>query len=185
MQGPATPPTPPTVALLTDPLPSGPMGLWADFQKFAAKGNVLDMAVGIVIGTVFGALVKSFVDDMLMPPVGLLFGDVDVAELFVVLKEGVPSGPYPSLEAASAAGAVTWRYGLFVNSVVTFLIVAFVMFLFVRWVVKRMEEDPATPEVSDRECGYCRMSVAHEAIRCPHCTSELGVAGGEAAFTEA
>lgn len=153
--------------------------MWKEFKQFAARGNVMDMAVGIVIGTAFGAVIQSMVNDLIMPPTGLLLGDTDFADLFIVLKEGTPPAPYPTLEAARQAGAVTFRYGLFVNTVVTFLIVAFVMFLFVRWVVKRMEKDPETPEVSPRKCGFCRMGVAEDASRCPHCTSEL--AEGEAA----
>lgn len=147
--------------------------MWKEFKQFAARGNVMDMAVGIVIGTAFGAVVKSLVDDLIMPPAGLLLGDTDFADLFVVLREGTPAGPYPTLEAARQAGAVTFRYGLFVSTVVTFLIVALVMFLLVRWVVKRLEQDPATPEAPVRVCEFCRMGVAQEATRCPHCTAEI------------
>lgn len=158
------------------------MGLWDDFKTFATRGNVIDMAVGIVIGTTFGAVIKSLVDDMLMPPVGLLLGDTDMADLFVVLKQGTPSGPYATLEAAQQAGAVTWRYGLFLNSVVTFLIVALLMFLLIRWIVKRVQSEEAVEaSPTTRTCPYCRSTIALEASRCPNCTSAVEPDAGEAA----
>lgn len=158
------------------------LGLWDDFKTFATRGNVIDMAVGIVIGTTFGAVIKSLVDDMLMPPVGLLLGDTDMADLFVVLKQGTPAGPYATLEAAKQAGAVTWRYGLFLNSVVTFLIVALLMFLLIRWIVERVQSDEAVEESpTTRICPYCRSAISLEASRCPNCTSEVEPDAGEAA----
>lgn len=157
------------------------MGLWDDFKTFATRGNVIDMAIGIVIGTTFGAVVKSFVDDMLMPPVGLLLGDTDMADLFVVLKQGVPAGPYPTLEAAQQAGAVIWRYGLFLNTVVTFLIVALLMFLMVRWLVRRMQSEEAVEaSPTSKTCPRCRSTIAIDATRCPNCTSELAGDGAAA-----
>lgn len=153
--------------------------MWQDFKAFAARGNVLDMAVGIVVGIAFGTTVQSFVNDVLMPPIGLAIGGVDFQDLFLVLKPGSPSGPYETLEAANAAGAVTLRWGIFVNAALTFLIVVLVMFLFVRYVVRRMEAAKgAKAEAAPRTCGFCRQEVAREASRCPHCTSEIGTPGG-------
>lgn len=157
------------------------VGLWNDFKDFATRGSLIDMAIGIVIGTTFGAVVKSLVDDLLMPPVGLLLGDTDMADLFVVLKQGTPPGPYATLEAAQQAGAVTWRYGLFLNAVVTFVIVAILMFLLIRWIVRRIEREGAPAPPSTRPCPYCRSPIALEATRCPNCTSEVEPDAGEAA----
>lgn len=122
-----------------------------EFKDFALRGNVVDMAVGIIIGAAFGAIVKSLVDDVIMPPIGLLLGNVDFSNLFVVLKEGATAAPYASVAAAKAAGAVTLNYGLLVNAVVSFTIVAFAVFLLIRTLnrLKREEEAPApaaTPE---------------------------------------
>ncbi len=106
--------------------------MFAEFKKFAMRGNVVDMAIGIVIGTAFGAITKSLVSDIIMPPIGLLLGGLDFADFFITLKAGSQPGPYESLAAAQEAGAVTLNYGLFINTIVVFLIVAFVMFLLVR-----------------------------------------------------
>ncbi len=118
-----------------------------EFKDFAMKGNVLDMAIGIIIGGAFSPIVKSLVDDVIMPPIGLLLGDVDFSDMFATLKQGSEAGPYATLEAAEAAGAVTVNYGVFANTIVTFLIVAFAIFMMVktfnRW---REEEAPAEPE---------------------------------------
>ncbi len=120
-----------------------------EFKKFVMRGNVLDMAVGIIIGTAFGAIVKSLVADMLMPVVGLLIGNVDFSNLFIVLKEGAKAaGPYATLEGATAAGAVTINYGVWLNTVITFLIVAFAIFILIKQVnrfEKKKEEAPAAP----------------------------------------
>lgn len=145
-----------------------------EFREFALRGNVVDMAIGIVIGAAFGTIARSLVDDVLMPPVGLLLGEVDFADLFVVLKSGTAaSPPYASLTAAQEAGAVTINYGQFINSVVSFLIVAVAMFFVVRamnrW--QRQEAGPAEPPA--RECPYCRKAIPAEATRCPHCTSQV------------
>ena len=153
------------------------MGLVKDFKAFAMRGNVVDMAVGIIIGGAFGTIVKSLVDDVLMPPIGLAVGNVDFSELFLVVRGGDPSGPYATLAAAKDAGAVTINYGLFVNAVVSFLIVAFAVFLLVRAMVKlqhREEAAPAAPTTKD--CDYCKTSIPIKAVRCPHCTSELRAA---------
>jgi large conductance mechanosensitive channel len=149
--------------------------MFKEFKEFAMRGNVLDMAVGIIIGGAFGTIVKSMVDDVLMPPIGLALGNVDFANLFLVLKEGaVGAAPYASLIDAKAAGAVTINYGLFVNAVVSFLIVAFSVFLLVRGMnrLKRAEEVPAAAPTT-RDCPFCFSTIPLKASRCPHCTSEV------------
>ncbi len=116
-----------------------------EFKEFAVKGNMLDMAVGIVIGAAFSAIVSSMVDDIIMPPIGLILGNVDFSELFLVLKQGAPEGPYPTVDAAKAAGAVTWNLGLFVNAVVKFTIVAFALFIVVKGINRLRREEKAKP----------------------------------------
>jgi len=145
-----------------------------EFKEFAMKGNVLDMAVGIIIGAAFGAIVKSLVSDILMPPIGILLGNVDFSNLFLIIKSGTAPGPYATIAEAQKAGAVTVNYGLFINSIVSFLIVAFAVFLVVRSVnaLRRQQETPP-PAPSTRECPFCRSSIPMNASRCPHCTSEL------------
>lgn len=145
-----------------------------EFKEFAMRGNVVDMAVGIVIGAAFGTIVKSFVDDVLMPPIGLLLGGVDFSNLFAVVKEGAPAGPYASLADAQAAGAVTLNYGLFINTVISFLIVAFAVFMVVKAMnaIKRQEEAPAA-EPTTKTCEFCQTEIPIKATRCPHCTSQL------------
>jgi large conductance mechanosensitive channel len=147
-----------------------------DFKTFAMRGNVVDMAVGIIIGGAFGTIVKSLVDNVLMPPLGLLIGNVDFSNLFLVVKGGDPAGPYATLAAAQDAGAVTVGYGLFANAVVSFLIVAFAVFLLVRAMVRlqRREEAPAAP--TTKTCEYCQTTIPVKAVRCPHCTSQLKAA---------
>ena len=119
--------------------------MFKEFREFAVKGNVLDLAVGIVIGAAFGRIVQSFVDDVLMPPIGLLLGRVDFAEMFAVLKEGAVPPPYPTRAVAKAAGAVTLNYGQFINTIVSFVIVAFAVFLLVKAVNRLRREQEATP----------------------------------------
>lgn len=145
-----------------------------DFKEFAMRGNVLDMAVGIIIGAAFGTIVNSLVQDMIMPPIGLLLGNVDFSNLFVVLKEGKVAGPYASLAAAKSAGAVTINIGVFINTIISFLIVAFSVFLLIRAVnqLKRQEQAPPPPQTT-KECGYCFSTIPIKATRCPQCTSEL------------
>jgi large conductance mechanosensitive channel len=144
-----------------------------EFKAFAMRGNVLDLAVGIIIGGAFGTIVKSLVDDVIMPPIGLALGNVDFSDLFVMLKEGAKSpAPYASLADAQAAGAVTVNYGLFINSIITFLIVAFAVFLLVR-AANRMKPEEATAAPATKDCPYCRMPIPVGATRCPQCTSEL------------
>jgi len=144
-----------------------------EFKAFAMRGNVLDLAVGIIIGGAFGTIVKSLVDDIIMPPIGLALGNVDFSDLFFQLKEGPKAaGPYASLADAQAAGAVTVNYGLFINSIITFLIIAFAVFLLVR-AANRMKPAEAAAAPSTKDCPYCRMAIPVAATRCPNCTSEL------------
>ena len=145
-----------------------------EFKEFAMRGNVVDMAVGIVIGAAFGVIVKSLVSDVIMPPIGLLLGDVDFENLFAVLKEGATAGPYASLADAKAAGAVSMNYGVFINTIISFAIVAFAVFLMIRQInkLKRKEEAPP-PEPTTKECPYCFSTIAIKATRCANCTSEL------------
>jgi len=153
------------------------MSLAKDFKAFALRGNVVDMAVGIIIGGAFGTIVKSLVDDVLMPPIGLLIGNVDFSELFFVVKSGAVAGPYATLAAARDAGAVTVNYGLFVNAVVSFLIVAFAVFLLVRAMVKLQRKEEAAPAApTTKDCAYCMTAIPIKAVRCPHCTSDLKAA---------
>lgn len=136
------------------------------------KGNVLDMAVGIIIGAAFGTLVASFVSDVLMPPIGLLLGNVDFLNLYVVLHAGSVPGPYASLAQAQSAGAVTLNYGIFIDKVIALLIVAFALFLIVR-TMNRLKRKPEGPAAAAKECPYCCTTVAIKAVRCPNCTSEI------------
>jgi large conductance mechanosensitive channel len=149
-----------------------------DFKEFAMRGNVVDMAVGIVIGAAFGTIVKSFVDDVLMPPIGLLLGNVDFSNLFITLKDGAKAaGPYASLVAAKAAGAVTLNLGLFINTVISFLIIAFAVFLVIKGLNRMKREEVAPPaEPVTKECPFCLSTIPLKATRCSHCTSELGAA---------
>jgi large conductance mechanosensitive channel len=143
-----------------------------DFKKFIMRGNVLDMAIGIIIGAAFGTIVNSLVADVIMPPIGLLLGNVDFSNLFAVLKDGAKAaGPYASLAAAKAAGAVTINVGVFINTIISFLIVALAVFLLVRNINKLYPKEEAAPTTKD--CPYCLMSVPLKATRCGHCTSEL------------
>lgn len=145
-----------------------------EFKEFAMRGNVVDMAVGIIIGGAFGTIVKSLVDDVLMPPIGLLLGGVDFSNFFVVLKEGIPTGPYTALVDAKAAGAVSINYGVFLNGVISFLIVALAVFLLVRAInAMRRQAEVAPAQVTTKECQYCASSISMKATRCPQCTSQL------------
>jgi len=143
-----------------------------EFREFAMRGNVVDMAVGIVIGGAFGTIVKSLVDDVLMPPIGLLLGGVDFANFFLTLADGSPAGPYAVLGVAKDAGAVTLRYGLFVNAVISFVIVAFALFMVVR-AMNKLRRAEAPPPPSTKECQFCCSAVPIKASRCPSCTSQL------------
>jgi len=150
------------------------MKMLKEFKEFAMKGNVLDMAVGIIIGAAFGTIVNSLVQDVIMPPIGLLLGNVDFSNIFVVLKEGKVAGPYASMAAAKTAGAVTINFGVFVNTIISFLIVAFAVFLLVRTVNRLRRQEEAPPAVpTTKECTYCFSYIPIKATRCPQCTSEL------------
>ena len=150
------------------------MELINEFKKFAMRGNVVDMAVGIIIGGAFGTIVKSLVDDVIMPPVGLLLGGVDFTDLFLTLKDGTVAGPYATLPAAQAAGAVTINYGLFFNAVISFLIVAFAVFMLIKAINKLQREKEVEQAVpTTRECPRCYSAIPIKASRCPHCTSDL------------
>jgi large conductance mechanosensitive channel len=145
-----------------------------EFKEFAMRGNVVDMAVGIIIGAAFGTIVKSLVADVIMPPIGLLLGNVDFSNLFVVLKEGATAGPFASLAEAQKAGAVTLNYGVFINTIISFLIVAFAVFLLVRGMNKMKREEEAPPaEPTTKECPYCLSTIPIMAKRCAFCTSEV------------
>jgi large conductance mechanosensitive channel len=147
--------------------------MFKEFKAFIMRGNVLDLAVGIIIGAAFGTVVKSLVDDVVMPPVGLALGGVDFANLFLLLKEGPQAPPpYSTLAEAHAAGAVTINYGQFINNIVTFLIVAFAVFLIVK-AANRLRPPEAAAAPNTKDCPYCRMAIPASAVRCPHCTSEL------------
>ena len=147
--------------------------MWSDFKAFIMRGNVLDLAVGVIIGAAFGTVVKSMVDDVIMPPIGLAIGGVDFSNLFVVLKEGATSAPpYASLADAKAAGAVTLNYGAFINTIITFLIVALAVFMLVR-VVSKLHKQPAPPPPDTKSCPQCATAIPIAAKRCPNCTSQL------------
>jgi large conductance mechanosensitive channel len=139
-----------------------------EFKEFAMKGNVLDMAVGIIIGAAFGRIITSLVADIIMPPVGLLLGHVDFSNLFL----NISGTAYPTLAAAKAANAATVNYGAFLNTVIDFLIVAFVIFMLVRQANRWNKPAPA-PAATTKECPYCASSIPLKATRCPNCTSEL------------
>ena len=145
-----------------------------EFKEFAMRGNMVDMAVGIIIGAAFGTIVKSLVADVIMPPIGLLLGDVDFANLFIVLKEGSVPGPFASLAQAQKAGAVTMNYGVFINTIIGFIIVAFAVFYLIRSInkLKRKEEAPPA-EPPTKECPHCLSTIPIKALRCAYCTSEL------------
>jgi large conductance mechanosensitive channel len=148
-----------------------------EFKEFAMRGNVVDMAVGIIIGGAFGTIVKSLVNDVIMPPIGLLMGNVDFADLFITLQQGATPGPYTTVAVAKEAGAVTMNYGLFANSVISFIIVAFAVFMLIRALNKlKREEEAPPPEPTTKECAFCMSEIAIKASRCPHCTSEVGAA---------
>ena len=143
--------------------------MWKDFRDFAMRGNVIDLAIGVIIGAAFGKIVTSLVNDVLMPPLGLLLGKVDFSSLFINLS----STHYNSLAEAKAAGAATLNYGVFINNIIDFLLVAFAVFLLVKQ-VNRFMPKPAEPAPADaKECDYCKSSIPKAATRCPHCTSQL------------
>jgi large conductance mechanosensitive channel len=141
-----------------------------EFKEFAMKGNVLDMAIGIIIGAAFGRIVSSFVSDVMMPPIGLVMGKVDFSNLFINLS----GGSYATLAEAKAAGAPTLNYGIFLNTVLDFLIVAFVIFLMIRQINKmRAKQEAPAAAPTTKECPYCATAIPIKANRCPQCTSQL------------
>jgi len=146
-----------------------------EFKEFVMRGNVLDMAVGIIMGVAFGLIVNSLVQDVIMPPIGLILGRMDFTNIFTVLREGSKAaGPYPTLAAAKAAGAVSINWGVFVNTIINFVIVAFAVFLIVKVVNQaRRRQEPPPAEPTTKECPYCVSAIPLKATRCPHCTSEM------------
>jgi large conductance mechanosensitive channel len=145
--------------------------MFKEFKEFSMRGNVMDLAIGIIIGAAFGKIITSFVSDILMPPIGMLLGKVDFTNLYINLS----STRYDSLKAAKEGGAATINYGVFLGTVIDFLIVAFAIFLVVRQ-INRMKRRPEEEAASTRECSYCATSIPENAIRCPHCTSDLKTA---------
>jgi len=144
-----------------------------DFKTFIMRGNMMDLAIGIILGASFGGIIKSLVEDILMPPIGLAMGNRDFSELFTILKEGATPGPYASLAAAKEAGAVTLNYGVFFMAIVNFLIVGFCVFLLVRWLNRLFPKPAPAPSPAVKDCPFCLSSIPEGAKRCPHCTSEL------------
>ena len=151
------------------------MGMMKEFKDFAVKGNVVDMAVGIIIGAAFGTIVKSLVSDIIMPPIGLLLGNVDFSNLFIVLKHGAEVAQYATLADAQAGGAVTLNYGMFLNTVISFLIVSFAIFILVKNInrLKRQQEEAPPPPPSTKECPHCYSTINIKADKCPFCTANL------------
>jgi large conductance mechanosensitive channel len=152
--------------------------MWKDFKAFIMRGNVVDLAVGVIIGAAFGSIVKSLVDDVVMPPIGMLTGGLDFSNKFLVLKGGKDGlTDYNTVAAAHTAGATTLNYGVFINNVITFLIIAFCVFLLVRAVAKLHLEAttlaPPAPPPSTKPCPYCATQIPIPATRCPNCTSQL------------
>ncbi|HSW40325.1 MAG TPA: large-conductance mechanosensitive channel protein MscL [Acidobacteriota bacterium] len=139
-----------------------------EFKEFAMRGNVLDMAVGIIIGAAFGKIITSFVNDVLMPPLGVLLGKTDFSNLFISLSVQ----QYPTIQAAQEAGVATINYGLFFNTIIDFLIVAFAIFLLIKQVNRFKRQKPA-PEPNAKDCPFCATSISLKATRCPNCTSQL------------
>ena len=145
-----------------------------EFKEFAMRGNVVDMAVGIIIGAAFGTIVKSLIADIIMPPIGLLLGNVDFSNLFLVIKQGTSAGPFATVAEAQKAGAVTINYGAFINTVISFLVVAFSVFILIRGMNKLKREEEAVPEEpTTKECPRCFSTISINATRCAFCTSEL------------
>ena len=140
-----------------------------EFKKFAMRGNVLDLAIGVVIGGAFGKIITSLVNDILMPPIGLLLGKVDFSSLYI----NISGGKYASLAQAQEAGAATINYGVFLNTVIDFLIISFIIFLLVRQINKLEKPAPKPAEPATKECPYCLSTIPLKATRCPACTSEL------------
>jgi len=144
------------------------MKIIEEFKAFAIKGNALDMAVGIIIGAAFGTVVKSLVDDVIMPPIGKILGGVDFSNLYINLS----GGKFDTLEAAQTAGSVTINYGLFFNNIISFLIVAWAVFLLIKGMSRMKKNEPPTGP-TEKECPYCKSNIPAQATKCAHCTSEV------------
>jgi large conductance mechanosensitive channel len=146
--------------------------MWKEFKTFISRGNVMDMAVGIIIGAAFGKIVSSLVADMIMPPIGLLLGHVDFSNFYVSLT----GQHYPTLAEAKAHQVVTVAYGNFINTIIEFLIIAFAVFILIKWVNRIMPKPPPPPPAATKDCAYCKLSIPAGATRCPNCTSDLATA---------
>lgn len=145
-----------------------------EFKEFVMRGNVIDMAVGIVIGAAFGGIVSSLVNDIIMPPIGLLLGKVDFVNLFWVIQPGKTPAPYLSLAEAKAAGAVTFNYGQFINTIISFLIIALAIFLIIKMINRFRREKPVKPaDPTTKDCPFCFTTIPIKAKKCPNCTSQL------------
>jgi large conductance mechanosensitive channel len=140
-----------------------------EFKEFVMRGSVLDLAIGVIIGGAFGKIVSSLVNDVIMPPIGLLLGKVDFSKLFISLS----GTKYASLAAAQEAGAPTLNYGMFLNTIIEFFIIAFVIFLVVRQINRLFKPKPVSVEPTTKTCPFCQTEIPIKAVRCPHCTSEL------------
>ncbi len=141
--------------------------MWKEFKEFAMKGSVIDLAIGVIIGGAFGTIVSSLVEDIIMPLVGMVLGNVDFSNLFIILGDG----EFTTIQAAKEAGVATLNYGLFINNIINFLIIAFSIFIVIRQInqIKRKEEAPA--EITTKQCPFCLSEIPLKASRCPHCTS--------------
>ena len=149
-------------------------GLLEEFKKFALRGNVMDLAVGFIVGAAFTTVVRSLVDDIIMPPIGLLIGGLDFSQLFILLRAGAPPPPYATVQQAKDAGAVTMNVGLFLNNLISFVIVAFAVFLIVKALASLQRKEEAKPEeAATKPCPYCYTTIDVRATRCPECTSAL------------
>jgi large conductance mechanosensitive channel len=149
------------------------MSILQEFKQFAVKGNVIDMAVGIIIGASFTSVVKTLVDEVVMPPLGLITGEIDFSNRFFLLKEGKNPAPYETLKQAKEAGATVVGYGQLLNAAISLLLVSAVLFFLVRWMNKLRPEPVAPPVPTTKECPFCRSAIHKDAVRCPACTSEL------------
>jgi large conductance mechanosensitive channel len=146
--------------------------MFKEFKEFALKGNVIDMAVGIIIGAAFSTVVKTLVDEIIMPPLGMITGKVDFSDKFLLLRDGAKPGPYPTLAEAKQSGAVLIGYGQLLNAVISFLMVALALFFLVRW-INKLRRSGAEPPPNAKNCPYCKSSIDIAAVRCAHCTSNL------------
>jgi len=148
--------------------------MFKEFKEFALRGSVMDMAIGIIIGAAFSPIVSSLVSDIIMPPIGLILGGVDFSNLFIIIKRGSTAGPFATLADAQKAGAVTMNYGVFINKIISFIIVAFAIFMVVKGMNSMKRKEEAAPaEPTTKDCSFCFTAIPVKAIRCPHCTADL------------